>query len=466
MLTKRTFLRSPVVLLILLCGALALPAGLVGACSATPTGMHFGAGGAGGASSSSGSTGGATTMAGTGGTGGVVISFDANFDSPACGSQCSADITRSSTATATSCTTCARAEACDADDRDVRRAVQRGEDTSSPSAASSTRPTWISTSRASASRPSSPTPGTRPSTSASTSPARRSPSANFARIPSGAGPSLTYTAYNPVGGLPPGTGGHPLPRRAAGQPVACARRRPRCHARARRSSTAAAWATRSTSRPTLPVAAYEINPYGGGSAAVTGASLLLPTSVWDTNYVAVTVTPYDIYGPSMNIIAAEDNTTVTMLPKVAVGAAAGSRRGRPTCRTPSRSTRGRGAVHADADLTGTVIQSNNPIGFMAGQPCMRWPKGVAYCDHGEQMVPPISALGSEYVGVMYRPPGDGRRARLAHDRHDRRHHAHLLDAPSAAPRPSAPDRSSTSRPPRPSTCRARTRCTPSCSSRT
>jgi IgGFc binding protein len=36
------------------------------------------------------------------------------------------------------------------------------------------------------------------------------------------------------------------------------------------------------------------------------------------------------------------------------------------------------------------------------------PTGVCCCDHGEQMVPPIKALGSEYVGVMFRPrvPGD------------------------------------------------------------
>ena len=57
----------------------------------------------------------------------------------------------------------------------------------------------------------------------------------------------------------------------------------------------------------------------------------------------------------------------------------------------------------NAELTGSVIQSDKPIGFMAGQRCMRIPFGVAYCDHGEQMIPPVRALGSEYVGVMYRP---------------------------------------------------------------
>jgi hypothetical protein len=34
---------------------------------------------------------------------------------------------------------------------------------------------------------------------------------------------------------------------------------------------------------------------------------------------------------------------------------------------------------------------------------MRMPIGMTYCDHGEQMIAPVRALGSKYVGVMYRP---------------------------------------------------------------
>jgi hypothetical protein len=56
-----------------------------------------------------------------------------------------------------------------------------------------------------------------------------------------------------------------------------------------------------------------------------------------------------------------------------------------------------------AELTGSSISTNKPVGFMAGQPCMRWPVGTLYCDHGEQMVPPVHALGNRYVGVGYRP---------------------------------------------------------------
>jgi hypothetical protein len=54
-------------------------------------------------------------------------------------------------------------------------------------------------------------------------------------------------------------------------------------------------------------------------------------------------------------------------------------------------------------LTGSVLQSDKPVGFMAGHVCALIPKGVYYCDHSEQMIPPVQALGSEYVGVQYRP---------------------------------------------------------------
>ena len=45
----------------------------------------------------------------------------------------------------------------------------------------------------------------------------------------------------------------------------------------------------------MPVVAYQMLPYGGGAAAATGASLLIPTSAWQTNYVAVSA--YDRAAP-------------------------------------------------------------------------------------------------------------------------------------------------------------------------
>ena len=33
---------------------------------------------------------------------------------------------------------------------------------------------------------------------------------------------------------------------------------------------------------------------------------------------------------------------------------------------------------------------------------MNVPSSAPYCDHAEQQIPPISALGNEYTGVIYR----------------------------------------------------------------
>jgi hypothetical protein len=246
------------------------------------------------------------------------------------------------------------------------------------------------------------------------------PIANFARIPSGVGQALTYGPYDGVAGLAPGqvvilflagTQGPPM----TGQvPCPAPTAMPTTMAQIFQSSGKGHSFHISTD---VPVAAYEINPYGGGAAAVTGASLLLPVSAWDTNYVAATASPYDaainvgtiLIAPSMNIIASQDNTHVTMLPKVAV-VGGGTLPPGPVM-VPYTFTLNKGEMAQftqKEDLTGSIIQSDNPIGFMAGQPCEREPIGTAYCDHGEQMLPPVKALGSEYVGVMYRPrvPGD------------------------------------------------------------
>ena len=91
----------------------------------------------------------------------------------------------------------------------------------------------------------------------------------------------------------------------------------------------------------VPVVAYQMLPYGGGDAATTGASLLLPTSAWDTSYLAVEAydtdpnSPQLIIGvtPSFDVVAAQDDTTVTVRPINAITAAAVSRPALPARRT-------------------------------------------------------------------------------------------------------------------------------------
>ncbi len=154
----------------------------------------------------------------------------------------------------------------------------------------------------------------------------------------------------------------------------------------------------------VPVVAYQISPYGGGNAAVTGASLLIPTSAWDVNYIAVNAYKYGIAPPSMNIIAVENGTDVTLVPVAAVSGGGGLPSGSANVPLSFSLNAGEMAQFSqNAELTGSVISSTKPIGLMAGQMSMNVPVGVAYADHAEQMIPPVRAMGSEYVGVMHRP---------------------------------------------------------------
>ncbi|MBZ5713876.1 IgGFc-binding protein [Nannocystis pusilla] len=229
--------------------------------------------------------------------------------------------------------------------------------------------------------------------------------ATFARIPTGMGQGLSYGPYDPVAGLAPGevailflAGPQGNPQQGSAPcPVASA-----VPQGADVAGTGLGHSFRISSD--VPVVAYQINPYGGGSAAVTGASLLLPTSAWDTNYVVINSLPASIGQPSANIIAHHDDTTVKIEPVVALaggGGIPGSPAGVPV---EFKLDAGQHAqLTQTAELTGSVIQSDKPIGLMGGHTGMQAPVGTAYSDHAEQMIPPIRALGSEYVGVMYRP---------------------------------------------------------------
>jgi hypothetical protein len=163
----------------------------------------------------------------------------------------------------------------------------------------------------------------------------------------------------------------------------------------------------------VPIVAYQMLPYGGGHARVTGATLLLPTNVWGTNYIGVNAysfppmivgTPEGARaGPTMAILAQQDNTHVTINPVRAIvggGGLAATKANTPVTYTVNK---GEYLQFTQQDeLTGSPIQSDLPIAVLGGSTLIDLPLTVARADHAEQMLPPVSALGSEYVAVRYR----------------------------------------------------------------
>jgi len=228
--------------------------------------------------------------------------------------------------------------------------------------------------------------------------------ATFTRIPSGSGPSLTYGAYDPVAGLAPGQVAILFLAGNSGGAPNCPLTQPTTSAVPGAAHNGTGIFTSFHITTDVPVVAYEINPYGGGAVAVTAASLLLPTSVWDVDYVAVNPIGQSAGLPSLNIIAATDGTQVTLTPVANVDGGGGVPTGNANVPLTISLNKGQHAqITQAAELTGSIITTNQPVGLMSAHNCMDMPLGTLYCDHGEQMVPPVHALGFRYAAVMYRP---------------------------------------------------------------
>ncbi len=241
------------------------------------------------------------------------------------------------------------------------------------------------------------------------------PVEQFVTIPSGHGSAMTYTPYTTATGLLPGqvailflSQTPQLPFVGAPCPTGITTAittDPAVH------GTGLGNAFHITTD--APVVAYQIFPYGGGSAAITSASLLLPTSAWDVNYIAVdafTETQVaDDYGlPSINILAGEDGTQVTISPVSAIAAGTGvaaAAKGTPTVYNLNK---GQYVQFSQAaDLSGSAILANKPIATFGGSSCMNIPVTVDACDTGGQQIPPVRALGHEYAAVRYRGRSGG-----------------------------------------------------------
>ncbi|MFT3696500.1 MAG: IgGFc-binding protein [Kofleriaceae bacterium] len=164
-----------------------------------------------------------------------------------------------------------------------------------------------------------------------------------------------------------------------------------------------------------PVTAYDIFPYGGGTSAITSATLLLPTPTWDINYVAVdayrqSAIPDPDSGmlqktgqPFVEILAKQDNTHVTIRPNIAIVGGTGV----PAAAAGSNATYTLMAgqflqLEQDDELMGSPITSDAPVGVWGGASCMNIPIDKAACDGAHQQIPPVKAMGSHYAAVRYR----------------------------------------------------------------
>ncbi len=166
---------------------------------------------------------------------------------------------------------------------------------------------------------------------------------------------------------------------------------------------------------TAPVVAYDVFPYGGGNAAATSATLLLPVSAWDTNYLAMNAYPTSSDSqknagalPSLGVVAQEDGTVVTMKPIAPIAGGPGVAAASAGSSVKYTLNRGQVLQLTQAkELSGSPIQATKPIALFAGSTALNVADTVCCADSAHQQIPPVSALGSEYVGARYRDRNEG-----------------------------------------------------------
>lgn len=159
----------------------------------------------------------------------------------------------------------------------------------------------------------------------------------------------------------------------------------------------------------IPLAAYDIAPFGGATSYIPSAELLFPTSVWGVNYV--TILPpegtYDPPGPLwIQIVGGTADTQVQINPSVAL--AAGMDLAAVGKGVPAAFTVGAGeflqwqVAPGSVGGSGTVILSDKPIAVHTGNRFLRLqampgPGGEAT----HQQISAVANLGHEYVAAPF-----------------------------------------------------------------
>ena len=140
----------------------------------------------------------------------------------------------------------------------------------------------------------------------------------------------------------------------------------------------------------------DITVYGLNTAAATSdAYLALPTNALGTTYRVLTYQNVGVLnGTAFGMVASTDGTIVTITPSITTA-------GRPA-NTPYNITLNQGESYylqheetSTGDISGTLINSNHPIGVFGSHLCANVATNCYYCDHIVEMLPPVSTYGKK-----------------------------------------------------------------------
>jgi hypothetical protein len=164
----------------------------------------------------------------------------------------------------------------------------------------------------------------------------------------------------------------------------------------------------------VPIIAYQFNPVDGSTSFLSDASMLYPVPTWDRfNQVAgwnVINDGFGVQGSYVTIVAAVDDTNVTITPNTSTLAGMGVPAGQAGVPFMIQLDEGDIAEimtkNLGQSLTGTRIETpdvDHPVAVFSGQECTNIPTNITACDHLEEQISGVRLWGTHFIASRVPP---------------------------------------------------------------
>lgn len=166
-----------------------------------------------------------------------------------------------------------------------------------------------------------------------------------------------------------------------------------------------------------PITASQYNPMettiGEESSNSNEASALLPVPALTGSYLIIAWPSWDVYPGQFAVAATEDETTITITPTAAIFAGGGLTSVGGTITLDrgdvvqvSVDTTSNGSEVYGPDPSGSLVVADKPIVVFGAHVATRIPADNPYLDHLEEQLPPLNALGSDFIFPGLRDSND------------------------------------------------------------
>ena len=162
-------------------------------------------------------------------------------------------------------------------------------------------------------------------------------------------------------------------------------------------------------KSSMPVSAYSFYPFAASAVGNGMGNILLPRASWQTDYVATSVNKALIRSerlegiPGLHIVAAEDDTEVTVVGTAAIegGRAdvAGALKGVPVTYRLNRAEQLQ--IQQEQELTGSTFHGNKPFALWTTHSMAFIPTGHGTADASASALFPLKTWGNEYALAPY-----------------------------------------------------------------